>query len=172
MSVHAFPGLSLLMVIKHTPPHGNVQVQSNSQGKVRGKKRDTTLPNNSPVIAACHICVKLISKISAGRSYHCGGDRRGKSASGSATHPPGRLEEKMRRTPGTGEPGGPSPRPLSPPPAMHKVTNTREVRPYFRLLLHPPHTPSFSFHASFSQTIPWSREVHSRHIQTHWVKCD
>lgn len=110
-SVHAFPGLSLLMVIKHTPPHGNVQVQSNSQGKVRGKKRDTTLPNNSPVIAACHICVKLISKISAGRSYHCGGDRRGKSASGSATHPPGRLEEKMRRTPGTGEPGGPSPRP-------------------------------------------------------------
>lgn len=109
MSVHVFPGLSLLMVIKHTPPHGNVQVQSNSQGKVRGKKRDTTLPNNSPVIAACHIYVKLISKISAGRSYHCRADRKGKSASGSATHPPGRLEEKMWRTPGTGEPGGASP---------------------------------------------------------------
>jgi hypothetical protein len=63
VSVRVFPGLSLLMVIKHTPAHSNVQVQSNSQGKVRGKERDTALSNNSPVIAACHIFVKLISKI-------------------------------------------------------------------------------------------------------------
>lgn len=59
----AFPGLSLLMVIKYTPPHGNTKVQSNSQGKVRGKERDTELPNNSTVIAVCHIYVWLISKM-------------------------------------------------------------------------------------------------------------
>ncbi|KAF6119920.1 hypothetical protein HJG60_010299 [Phyllostomus discolor] len=38
VALRVFPGLSLLMVIKDTPPHGNTQVQSNSQGKVRGKK--------------------------------------------------------------------------------------------------------------------------------------
>lgn len=38
VAVRVSPGLSLLMVIKDTPPHGHMKVQSNSQGKVRGKK--------------------------------------------------------------------------------------------------------------------------------------